>query len=489
MDFESESQNSSSSSNPEGLDSDNDSQGSAVSISVEERQRNEERDQLYNLREMHLESLHRLNEEIFDAEIFCTFTADELSIRKQRIQKHFNDFEHAHTLFRQICVMASNNIYVEMESRFMSAMSKLEGRIRELSGTEPNGFMRSEIAANSTLGPLGSTILRVETARPPQIGKFDGNAAHWPAFRDLFIAEVHNRELEPVNKLLYLQEACTGKAASTLGPWQPTGENYKAAWEVMMAAYDDEYHVVHGILGELFAVQKYEKDNYDSLRSVLDGLTGATRQLETIGDPAMLWQQVCIHIAKQRLPKSTLDSWERSRNRNKTSKLPTLEEFKRFLDIQSRGRRAFEPEDESMNRSSSVGHNKRLESGGNRFKPYDKTKSNRSTNPFTTKRNESHGSGGPTKCIMSGCNQTHYLGQCDLFRGLSLTERVELTRQHRLCKCCLTTGHWAFSCTRNGCAKCPEDKMKHHFRLCPKLAAEAKPAAAGTRKAIEPPKQ
>lgn len=72
-------------------------------------------------------------------------------------------------------------------------------------------------------------VIRVEQARPPQIGTFSGNPADWPAFRDLFIAEVHNKDFEPVTKLLYLQKACIERAATKLGPWQPVGDSYQAA--------------------------------------------------------------------------------------------------------------------------------------------------------------------------------------------------------------------------------------------------------------------
>lgn len=474
----------------ESVTTDGESQDQQVGGDQEDRRREDDRDNLYNLRETHFEALHRFFGEIFDAETLNLFTANELIIRKRRLEKHFADFENAHLLYRQVCILASNDIYEQTESRFMDAMSKLEDRLQVQGVPAPSSFSRSEIAANSTMATQGSTIIRVETARPPQIGTFDGSPADWPAFRDLFLAEVHNRDYDPVTKLLYLREACVKGASATLGPWQPTNENYKAAWEVMMAAYNDEYHVIHGIIGNMCAVQKYEKEDYGSLRAILDALNGSTRQLETISTPAVLWDQMWIHLAKQRMPKKTLDSWEQFRNRGGATKLPTLDEFKDFLDTKSKGRREFENDTTgSMSKGSSVGHTKRSESSGNRFRPYEKSKPSRGENPFRSQKNEASGSGGPTRCVMPGCSQTHYLGQCDAFRGLPLTERVEFTRQHRLCKCCLTTGHYAFSCSRSGCSKCPEDKQKHHFRLCPKMSADLKPNMSTAKKAPEPSKQ
>lgn len=89
----------------------------------------------------------------------------------------------------------------------------------EYDDLEQSGFPRGHVNANLTVYPNTPQIKRVETALPPQIGEFDGNPANWPSFRDLFITEVHNKELDPVSKLRYLQTACVGRAAETLGPW------------------------------------------------------------------------------------------------------------------------------------------------------------------------------------------------------------------------------------------------------------------------------
>lgn len=103
----------------------------------------------------------------------------------------------------------------------METMGRIDEQIqvlrsREHGRNEPGGTAESTLISN--IGSVGqSQIIRVETARPPQIGTFNGNSADWPAFRDLFLAEVHQKDLDAVTKLLYLQQACIDKAAATLG--------------------------------------------------------------------------------------------------------------------------------------------------------------------------------------------------------------------------------------------------------------------------------
>lgn len=301
------------------------------------------------------------------------------------------------------------------------------------------GRFAASAAANSTMNSDNPPVIRVEQAHRPQIGKFDGTMADWPAFRDLFIAEVHDRPIDPVRKLLLLKDACTGKAADTLGAWQPTAGNYQLAWDAMMASYNDEYHVVHGILAKLHSTGKQESETHDAYRAILDSLTSCTRQLRASTTSAALDDQIWIHHGKQRLPDPGLDAWEQYRNQFCSGALPTLEDFKRFLELKAKARRKFVQPD--------VSHKSKLESGGadgrgksgqsqSRFKPPDK--SARGQSPAGKVGDRGFGFTPLTQCIMPGCEQVHYLGQCRLFSTLSPSGRMQVVNANQLCKCCLT---------------------------------------------------
>lgn len=49
-----------------------------------------------------------------------------------------------------------------------------------------------------------------------------------------------------------------------------------------------------------------------------------------------------IFYAKSRLPRYTIDAWEQQRNRDSAHGLPTLEQFKSFLEVKAQGRREYE---------------------------------------------------------------------------------------------------------------------------------------------------
>lgn len=91
-------------------------------------------------------------------------------------------------------------------------------------------------------------MLKILRQREPKIGKFSGEPQLWPAFRDLFLSEVHHRDdLEPVTKLSFLKEACVDKAATALGLWSHTSSSYSGAWKSLCKRYEDVYKVRQGL--------------------------------------------------------------------------------------------------------------------------------------------------------------------------------------------------------------------------------------------------
>lgn len=422
-----------------------------------------DRDHLYTLREVHLDALNRFQEEIDDEEQFYQFTVGGMKARLERMKAHMERMEKAHILYRQCTLVSSDLVYIDAEKMYLRLVAKLETRIQELE------FERHPPRANSTMNQIDHSVIRLEQMRKPQIGKFNGTPSDWPAFRDLFLAEVHNRHFDPVTKLLYLREACVDSAADTLGPWQPTAANYELAWQSMIAAYDDEYHVIHAILGKMHATKRHDEESHASLRAILDSLNGGTRQLETITSHTVLLDQIWIHFAKQRLPATTLDAWEQYRNRERSTALPTLEEFKNFLDSKAKARREFESKNELVPQAMEKLRNQPQDgkmkdtSGANRFKPYDRNR--KGSGPSQA---NSHGFAPPAACIMTGCEAVHYLGQCPQFIKLNFEQRQKIVKDHQRCRCCLGEGHMAATCRRRGCSKCPEAKSKHHYWLCTK---------------------
>lgn len=250
----------------------------------------------------------------------------------------------------------------------------------------------------------------------------------------------------------------------------------------MMSSYNDEYHVIHGLVGKFLAVQRQERASHNSISCVSDALTNCRRQLRSIEGGADMREkindQVWIHLAKLRLDKQTLDSWERFRNQH-CRELPTCEEFQSFLETRAKGRREYEPDIDWASSTTAKGRSGH-DSVANRSKPYDRD--------GQRARSGGHDQNRQTKCAVPGCNETHPAWRCELFGHLPLTQRRELSDRHRLCRCCLGSGHLAGQCPRQGCAKCPDARFKHYFKLCPKTTDDSGSATNAFKRTAEPNK-
>lgn len=141
-----------------------------------------------------------------------------------------------------------------------------------------------------------------------------------------------------------------------------------------MAACNDDYHVIYGIVGKFLSIepQENEKESHRSLSTIADAYTNCRRQLRAAcEDKDMVADHLWIHLAKQRMPEATLDSWEQHRNRHDVNELPTGDEFGRFLTMKAKGRREFES-DTDWNKQTTGGGRAKAESNGSRFRPYDR---------------------------------------------------------------------------------------------------------------------
>lgn len=407
---------------------------------------------------------------------------EELKMRLERMQTHFYEAEAAYMALpdAQGADDENDSDFFNMEARFVRVSADINRRLRHLEEIEQ--------ARTTPVNPT-ATIVRLETPHVPDVGTFNGDPEAWPPFRNLFLSEVHNREMADSKKLRLLKKALVGKATSTLGNWDLEADGYQEAWKAMLEVYDDDYNIVHGLLGRLFAVARPEKESYDSMRSISDSVTGAFRALKSYKHHEALNEQLWVHIGTRLLPASALDGWEQHRRQLGLKHLPRLSEWAAYCAERSSTRRNFEVRSRWENKETSAEKSKaepnrtsqdndksKIGSGNSRFRPQNRhsahagaSSSSRIGGPTPSR---------PTSCVMQDCKESHNVWTCEKFRSLTLTDRLAAVRKHRLCNCCLMPGHFAYNCDRltYACSKCPDDKTKHHFRLCPKTTLDTKPA-------------
>lgn len=131
-----------------------------------------------------------------------------------------------------------------------------------------------------------------------------------------------------------MKAALKGSASDTVSGWNVTDENYQAAYDSQVALYENPYRITLALLDELFALEQLKTETYESLRVLINTVNRSTRQLAVVDCPVQHWDFILIHFLLTRMPKTTLNQWETSRD---LQAMPTLQEVISFLERQARG--------------------------------------------------------------------------------------------------------------------------------------------------------
>lgn len=135
----------------------------------------DDREQLRMLRENHLNALERYFVQINEAEVFEAFTMTELRVRKERMQKLFNDLESAHTLYRRCCMMASDDIFINTEANLLNVFAKME----ELKRSEQTSRVQDDLNSTRAIGDRPDFTNFMASATVNSVfTKHDGSASH-----------------------------------------------------------------------------------------------------------------------------------------------------------------------------------------------------------------------------------------------------------------------------------------------------------------------
>ncbi|XP_055846939.1 uncharacterized protein LOC129912630 [Episyrphus balteatus] len=333
--------------------------------------------------------------------------------RNRQLSNDFKDFKRAHKiLIRSIPPeeLESAMIYFEEISQayFMSS-------------TIINTALENKSTPSIISNDAG--IIRVETARAPDPGEFNGNPSNWPSFRDQFKAEVHDRhQLDDVTKLHLLKKACVGTAKLTVGSWQPLAVNYKKAWESLENKYEDPYRLEQALVSDLLKLSSLRDESHEGLRQIIDTTSNTLRQLEAMHVPVQHWDTFVIGLILCRLPRNVADAWEQKRI---VANKPNLADLMAFLEGRARGRIYIEQG-----------------SSPNRINQWT------ASSPVITKnhttKNLMDQSGQPKSSFVSKfnapcsiCSGLHAPYRCPGFLSKITSERLAKIKELRLCTSCL----------------------------------------------------
>lgn len=319
--------------------------------------------------------------------------------------------------------------------------TQAKANLRRLAAVQPAIAAGGHAAGNANQIDLLPERCKIET--------FYGNYAKWQEFRDMFRSLVHARQISNVQKLQLLKSAVKGNAASVLGSWQMSGDNYEPAWQALVDVYDDEYLIIKAHLDRLFDLPNIG-DVYDELRTAIDTTNETVRSLQVLGVAVQHWDTIIVYMLESRLRQSLKEAWDL---RRPIAGLPNLRDMLTFLSARARAKANIPKGVSSTVRARTT------------TQLSESSESSKSSRPAKQVRKEA-------PCPL--CKASHGLYRCSDFLSLSLRAREDKVHAWRLCGNCLNAGHRASECKRGDCRTC---QKPHNSVLCP-VRAERSPAVA-----------
>lgn len=285
-------------------------------------------------------------------------------------------------------------------------------------------------------------------------GEFDGNPLKWHGFLSAFVAGVHgNTDVPPVSKFKHLMKALKGKAATAIGTWDVTDENYRFAWLRLLELYDKKYPRIQAYVSQIVNLPMLHETTADGLQKLAHTTYEVVRQLKSLGMPTDNWDMMIICILHAKLDPQTCCEWELARANNDDPKLEFMLNF-----LERRATAYANIPRQLSHQTANVNRNLTAQRSSHQTAQQNASQSTPTATQDSGARKKQH--------FCHDCKQVHQVYQCPKFAALSLGDRSKYVERYKLCPNCLRVGHNVDSCDYKGCFKCA-GAPKHNQLLCP----------------------
>ncbi|XP_024888616.1 uncharacterized protein LOC112465338 [Temnothorax curvispinosus] len=249
----------------------------------------------------------------------------------------------------------------------------------------------------------------------------------------------------------------SGEAFQVIGGLATTAANYENAWDLLLNNYEHPRLLINTHLSQLLDFPAVLKDKPATMRQLIVHVRTHLKALEILELPVDKWDELLIHLLKNRMDYNTQKSWEEETKKDKENR-PTLENFLTFLNEQVR---TLEIIDKTKGKSEAS-------------KTSAGKKQERKVALATTSQEG---------CVL--CSKNHQLYRCSDFLQLSSADRLKEVKAKKLCMNCLSKGHFSAACKSSACRRC---QKKHNTLLHPeqeeKTATDKKSEEDASKKAV-----
>ena len=316
----------------------------------------------------------------------------------------------------------------------------------------------------------------------PEVPVFDGDPIEYQTFARAFENLIEANTDSDSSRLYYLIQYTRGDVKELMKSClsMKDEEGYVEAGQLLKKRYGQDYKIASSYIERVINNPPIKSENAAALERFSVLLASCKNMLKDIGYLSKIENPDSMQRIINRLPFALWRSWRDVADAimERESREVTIDDIAKF--VQSKARASSHPI--FGNISNEVKDNRKEET---RRRREDNSRKN-----FAINRDERPNyspTKSPVKC--PGCDNSYWLSQCRQFRGMSLIKRFKLVRQKGRCDNCLTRGHRARNCPKEGFCKVQDCKEKHstflHVNTINKNSLSKEKSYNGKREAKE----
>ena len=278
--------------------------------------------------------------------------------------------------------------------------------------------------------------------------KFSGKQVEWEAYKEMFIALVHNvSTISPVFKLQYLISSLTGDAAKRLKNTQIKAANYNGAWETMLKRYDNIRVNLFAHMKSIVSCPPVSRKFETEISRVLDVMLEAQHGFANLEFPVKHWGAWLVFQTLQKLDGTTREDWER--HLGDQDEFPKFSELVTYLEIYVCALETAHASEDASKHHAAI--------------QVTRPKTPKSMQVRVASMDTAGKTIRPKVRTCACCKEQHNISNCESYRSMAVPQRRTLVLSQKLCENCLKPNHSFTDCRAPG--RCFNCGQKHHTSL------------------------
>ena len=327
-----------------------------------------------------------------------------------------------------------------------TVMDEIDDSIIRIQLKMESNSISPAISVESIATNFSANSRKAISAKPPklELQQFDGKPQNWSEFWDSFCSAVEdNEDLSDAVKFQYLRKSLLEPARSVVSGFKITGENYRAAIDLLKQRYARPALIKRAHINEMLnAAGVFNERNVTKMKSLHDKVETHLRGLESMGIDQDTFASIVVPVLFEKIPQSVRLNMVRSAEQSHLEWNVTdfLSSLQKELDVREL------------------------------HEPIFKGNPHSTEEPRVFRRHADRVKEGTATALLSWaevkrcafCQEEHHETKCMNVKDINT--RKSILKNYGRCFICLRKGHRAMNCrSKVNCSQC---KKRHNTALC-----------------------